>query len=620
MAIHQYSCPNCGVALQSTQDVAGRKVRCLDCQTIFVAKGADPKQVKVPPPASGRERTRPAEPQGPSLPPIPSSRKMPIAIMVIGGALLLAIGLTIVVIRKYKDKVEDNKAVVEKKEKTKSPTPPVKVPPINPTPTDPSTPIDTPGTRGEEEEEGAVVPASNGGTKTSAKSSEPKVPDLGAILPKLPGPDVPVAKSGDPSPKPPATTPPEAKTGGNDPPVRGDGQIPPALLAKLKAATVFIKVRAGAWEASGSGFVLRVEGDTALIVTNDHVVTPPAKAGVARHAELEAVFHSSRKNEFGRKAELIAADQDHDLAVLRVNGVRSAADFPSPLNTSEKFALSETMPVYIFGFPFGEMLSTTRGNPAVTIGKGTISSLREDESGDPAFIQIDGDVNPGNSGGPVVDSRGRLVGVTVAKLRGTNIGMAIPLVELTRMLVGRVGNLEFRINRVVRDTVEMDVRGSLIDPMDRVKSASLRVVRADDLKRKPTVGAEGKWTALDGSEKTDLKMAGKGVTCRVELPLRGRDRGQIEIYFQPACVDRDGKTHFFAPVTQTLKVTESGGFPGGGGFRPDTNPMAPPGTAGSLPPIPPPGVGIPMGPGGGTTIPGPGRGPVVPPMPPRRPG
>ena len=97
-------------------------------------------------------------------------------------------------------------------------------------------------------------------------------------------------------------------------------------------------------------------------------------------------------------------------------------DFPSGVNTTDRAPLAETMPVYIFGFPFGEMLATSKANPAVTIGKGTISSLREDDAGDAAVIQIDGDVNPGNSGGPVVDARGRLVGVTVAKVKGRTSG------------------------------------------------------------------------------------------------------------------------------------------------------------------------------------------------------
>jgi hypothetical protein len=74
------------------------------------------------------------------------------------------------------------------------------------------------------------------------------------------------------------------------------------------------------------------------------------------------------------------------------------------------------MPLFAFGFPFGEALARHKGNPAITVSKGSISSLRRDDGGELAIVQIDGELNPGNSGGPVVDAQGRLVGVAVAKV------------------------------------------------------------------------------------------------------------------------------------------------------------------------------------------------------------
>jgi hypothetical protein len=309
----------------------------------------------------------------------------------------------------------------------------------------------------------------------------------------------------------------------------------------------------------------------------------------------------------------VAADQEHDLALLRVNGVQGHPNFPAALNTTDKAALAETMPVHVFGFPFGEMLATGKGNPAVTIGKGTISSLREDDAGDAAVIQIDGDVNPGNSGGPVVDARGRLVGVTVAKVQNTNIGLAIPPVELHRMLAGRVGNLEFRKAREAGGKVEIDILGTLIDPMDRVTAASLLVARADEMKDRPAVGAGGKWEALTGAEKVELKIAGHGVSGLAKLPVRERDRGEIEFLFQPACVDKDGKTTYFPPVSRTLR---EGPEPAGpGGYPPGGARGGPPGGYGPKPPRP----GGPAAPGGGNGFNGGGPfGP--PPRPPALPG
>ena len=104
--------------------------------------------------------------------------------------------------------------------------------------------------------------------------------------------------------------------------------------------------------------------------------------------------------------------------------MKGAKDLPKPIDTATAVEPSETMTVYALGFPFGEALSTTKGNPSLTVGKATVSSLRENERGEVVVIQLDGNLNPGNSGGPVVDAKGRLVGVATAGVRGAGIGLA----------------------------------------------------------------------------------------------------------------------------------------------------------------------------------------------------
>ncbi len=385
----------------------------------------------------------------------------------------------IVVLRPYRDD-KDLKAVAQQPVHVKSPSPTKpsapKRKPVTPAP-------EQPPTRGEEEEDTSPPPPTVGESpsRPASKPSEPKIPDIGSLLPTLPGPDLSPKKPTEP---PPPKAPKNPSRGSNsDPlePVPADGQIPRTLLAELKAATVFIKIRVHSISGSGSGFVIHVDGDNALIVTNNHVARPKVGSRPPQAAECEVIFHSSHPTEFRRKAELIAFDEHHDLAVLQVTGVRNTAQFPKPINVNDRPVIAETTPIYIFGFPFGEDLSVTRGaNPAITISKGTITSLRGDKSGDTAFIQIDADANPGNSGGPVVDGRGRLVGVLKGGRPGTKLNVAIPYVEVTRMLTGRVDDLAFRVNRASRDTVSLDIRGHLIDPMSRVASASLRVVRRRD--------------------------------------------------------------------------------------------------------------------------------------------
>jgi S1-C subfamily serine protease len=71
--------------------------------------------------------------------------------------------------------------------------------------------------------------------------------------------------------------------------------------------------------------------------------------------------------------------------------------------------------LFIFGFPFGESLGKE-----ITASSTTISSIRNNQ------IQVNGGMNPGNSGGPVVDVKGNVVGVAVAGIKDTNINFAIP--------------------------------------------------------------------------------------------------------------------------------------------------------------------------------------------------
>ena len=82
----------------------------------------------------------------------------------------------------------------------------------------------------------------------------------------------------------------------------------------------------------------------------------------------------------------VAFDAFQDLAVLKT----TAKMLPAPLATTPP-ALRETMTVYAFGFPLGDALASGRRNPAISIGKGTISSLREDEAGRLRRIQLDTD-------------------------------------------------------------------------------------------------------------------------------------------------------------------------------------------------------------------------------------
>ena len=330
-----------------------------------------------------------------------------------------------------------------------------------------------------------------------------------------------------------------------DAPLPADGSLPPDVLDKLKAATVFVKVVTPRGVSSGSGFVLRREGDDAFLVTNHHVVEDK-QAGPGRKTvpTCQVVFHSGRRAEFTLPAAVLASDDNRDLAVLRVTNVGRRAGFPDALGAAPGHP-RETLPVFILGFPFGGMLATNTDNPAVIIGKGTVSSLREDEQGETSIVQLDGDVNPGNSGGPVVDRQGRLIGITVAKIKGTNIGLAIPTDHLAKMLQGRLSALG--VQEVPTGTdgrIDLQVRLAFIDPFNRIRAAAVIVAPAEAAPV-PRRGPGG-WDPLRGER---YPMAVGNQTATVTIPLRGMgfrryliqpvygNGGQEEIRVQPVTQD-----------------------------------------------------------------------------------
>jgi S1-C subfamily serine protease len=294
--------------------------------------------------------------------------------------------------------------------------------------------------------------------------------------------------------------------------VLADG-IPAKALADVKASTVFIKVEMLRGGASGSGFILSSDGETAYIVTNDHVVTPPEKYGPAR--SITVVFNSGKaKDEKSHSGTVLAVDADLDLAVLKVTAKglpKAISRFPA----DEKPKLSETATVYTLGFPLGSDLSTTDGNPAVTVTKSSITSLREDDFSELMQIQIEGGSNPGNSGGPLVDEHGRLIGIVNAKVRNTNIGFAIPTNHLDRVLLGRLLASSFYMAKLDNGKATVDVEVLLADPLNKIRSVQVRYYKGDKLPPEP--GKNKPYPLLAEAKFADLKR--DGATAKATLVL-----------------------------------------------------------------------------------------------------
>jgi len=236
-----------------------------------------------------------------------------------------------------------------------------------------------------------------------------------------------------------------------------DGKLSPTLLAKLKAAATFIRTA----EGSGSGFVIKSLPDTAWVVTNAHVVRSVWQRG----GIIQVIFNSGQAGERQINSQLIGYDPIRDLALLMVPGQKLG-----PALEVSKTLATETMSTWVVGFPFGDMLSLEGAGPAPTITPARITSIRTiPGSKQPFTIQLDGGINPGNSGGPVVDARGQIIGISVAKMRQSDIGFAIPAYELEDLQQGRVGYGDAQVTERTATSVTLSITLGLIDPVTNIK-------------------------------------------------------------------------------------------------------------------------------------------------------
>ncbi len=217
-----------------------------------------------------------------------------------------------------------------------------------------------------------------------------------------------------------------------------------ATLDRVKDATVYIKIKVnGRPVSAGSGFAILAKGDSVTVMTNRHVAVHdddelPANA----KPEIFVVFRSGTPQEQEVPAKLLTFDRRKvtDLAMLEVKGVKQP---PLPINADRPVAegdLFETMTAYSLGFPLGGMISggNLNSNPAVTVNAMTISSFRRGESNRLERIQFSGSMIQGNSGGPIVNDKGTLVGVVVERLAGESVVRAIPPNVITAFLGGDV--------------------------------------------------------------------------------------------------------------------------------------------------------------------------------------
>ncbi|MEV6808807.1 trypsin-like peptidase domain-containing protein [Streptomyces sp. NPDC051132] len=189
------------------------------------------------------------------------------------------------------------------------------------------------------------------------------------------------------------------RAGAGDPAGRAPDSVA-GIAARALPGVVTLHVRGAGAAGTGTGFVLDTQGD---ILTNDHVVEPAGADG-----GITVTFSGGDTVQ----AEVVGRDSGYDLAVVRVRGGHGLV--PLPLGDSDDVRVGD--PVVAIGAPFGLADTVTSGIISAK-GRPVTAGGEKSDGGEVSYVdalQTDAPLNPGNSGGPLLDSSGRVVGVNSA--------------------------------------------------------------------------------------------------------------------------------------------------------------------------------------------------------------
>ena len=273
-------------------------------------------------------------------------------------------------------------------------------------------------------------------------------------------------------------------------PLLGNG-FQPAQIYRTRAAGVVTIIsyfddanlpdaRAG----QGSGFVVSADG---LVLTNAHVITT-AGQGTGKTTPARTVYVEFSDGD-RVTASVVGADLFDDVGVLRVNPKQHALD-PVPLGDSSRVVVGQ--PVAAIGSPFGNVDSLSVG--VVSAIRRSIPSLTSKYDLVDA-IQTDAPINHGNSGGPLFDARGRVIGIN-AQIRSSGtgsgfegVGFAVPIDSARRSMTQllRSGSVKYAYVGIKTEDLTPAIarkfgyaatRGALVDVVNDGSAAARAGIQA----------------------------------------------------------------------------------------------------------------------------------------------
>ncbi|MDE2787839.1 MAG: trypsin-like peptidase domain-containing protein [Chloroflexota bacterium] len=276
-------------------------------------------------------------------------------------------------------------------------------------------------------------------------------------------------------------------------------------LRVLSSITIGGTGRSDFWSrAAGSGFVWDDEGH---IITNKHVVDGADRIIVVLSDGIQT------------DAELVGDDPDSDLAVIRIT---DEAVRPPAIALGDSDTIKPGQLAVAIGDPFSRGFSMTSG---IISAVGRTINPSESNFSVPRVVQHDAATNPGNSGGPLLNRSGEVVGINTQIISETGafsgVGLAIPvnLAKLVAPALIAEGRYEYPFIGIRGMSVSPDVATAMDLPAD-TRGALVLAVGTGTAAEQAGLRASDRITVIEGAE---LPIGGDIITAMNGVPMMGMD-------------------------------------------------------------------------------------------------
>ena len=302
-------------------------------------------------------------------------------------------------------------------------------------------------------------------------------------------------------------------------------------------------------KGSGSGVIIRPDG---YIVTNNHVVSGATKISVTLN------------NNQQYDATIVGTDPVTDVAIIKVD----ASDLPTiPLGDSDKLRLGEW--VLAIGSPLGAQLRSTI-TAGIVSAKGRSMPDNSGEFKIESFIQTDAAVNPGNSGGALVNKKGELVGINTAivsqtgSYTGYSFAVPVNIVKRVAQDLMDFGSVKRAVLGITMGTVDKkfademklsDVSGVYINEVLKGSAADKAGLKKNDV----IVAIDGQKITDGASVQAKVNSYHPGDKATISI-IRDGKKQDVGVTFQSASLqngeaDADGSIAFYGA---RLKAADRG--------------------------------------------------------------